>query len=619
MHYTKAISLKLKLRGRIALYIYIYIPYAALIMLAKFRTMTIEQRADSAKSTMDVLCKSYSDNADAAIVELTKTGQQCLVECGLALYEQVHSNQTVTHPWNRGHDLLEPADVPEKIAEISDIGWDVHKVADASGVRMPHDSTLRRAIELANSQLADASDGVLPPVVPGTAVIAVTACSHTTAGLKCANFGTKCEIGRISEGGTMSKAAIVGRQPTMADPIEKGMRYFVVEYIVQELWPAYVEMTIEAANASNQLAKPDTPLQLMLKVHKFMLDAAKKGEPIDAGTIHRKILRTKPSNPEDMKALIAYAINWSGGDDPIFLRRFQKYTKLLRVVNRLKGSIVSDLSDIDMGKGSGARYRCAALMCIATHDNLTSMHVKSLGKKKDIALLAEKQMIAFDAALQELLSSSGVGAEYDPIITLKSAEHDQQCVFFVHSIVKKFNTLRDIAATHFADVAIVVGQAGVTNPFTVVRTDKGPVLKKAKVADTAVGSQHMQQLTEASTFTDAGKTLRTLIDTAFMSKGGTIRPKSDKDVKFYIQSLDDGNANATLVQKGAEEQPPITVTYQAICGEYILFIDKEVHSLTQSSNCIGSYTSFVDNASECIVRAGVKNRCGLGVCLRLYR
>jgi hypothetical protein len=184
---------------------------------------------------MDEVCMAYKDNADAAIVDLTRQGRTCLLEHGLAVYEQVHSGQTITHPWNRGHDVLEPADVPEKIAEISDIGWDAFKVADASAVRMPRDAAKRKVIEDINEALTKVSDGLLPPVVPGMATIQVTACSHTTAGLKCANFGTKCDIARISDSGIMSKAVIIGRQPSMEEPIEKGMRYLVLETIVQEL------------------------------------------------------------------------------------------------------------------------------------------------------------------------------------------------------------------------------------------------------------------------------------------------------------------------------------------------------------------------------------------------
>ena len=70
-----------------------------------------------------------------------------LKRVGLAKSQQVHALQTITHPKNRGGDLLEPSDVPLKVAEISDVGWDPTKVEDASAVRIPDDPARRKAAE----------------------------------------------------------------------------------------------------------------------------------------------------------------------------------------------------------------------------------------------------------------------------------------------------------------------------------------------------------------------------------------------------------------------------------------------------------------------------------------
>ena len=578
-------------------------------MLTKCKAMDMQQRTAMAKAVMDEVCNEYMQNPDAAIVDLQGKGKTMLIECGLANYEQVHSKQTLTHPWNRGHDLLEPADVPEKMAEISDIGWDTNKVADASGVRMPKDDTLRKQIEAINDKLAHESDGVLPPMIPGFATLQVTACSHTTAGLKCANFGTKCDIDRISDNGVMSKERIIGRQPSMADPIEKGLRYLVMDSIVQELWPSFVEMTIEAANASNQLAKPDTPLQHMLKVHKYVLDAAKRNEKIDDKVILRKMLRTKPSHPEDMKALIAYAINWSGGDDPIFLRRFQKYTKTLRNVHRLKGPIMQNLAEAELGAGAGSRWRCAVMMAIATHDNITLTHVKSMKGKKDSIFAAEKIMIAFDAALEELRSQmDGVSIDQDTMMTIASADLDQKCVFFVHSIVKgQFTSLRDIAAKIFRDLAVSMSMSGVQNPFVILRTDdgKGPALKKAKVTETdGATTLRLKQLTESSTLSNKAATLRGMIDTTFVKYGGSVRLKASMATEYgyTIVSLNDATMTAILTKLHDVTKHPYTVSYQSLVDDYKLFIDPTVtassrhpmHRLLQqlSATCIAMHVAF---------------------------
>ena len=576
-------------------------------MLTKCKVMTIDARVAMAKACMDEVVMTYKDNADAAIVDLTRQGRTCLLEHGLAVYEQVHSGQTVTHPWNRGHDVLEPADVPEKIAEISDIGWDLHKVADASAVRMPRDADKRKVIEDINHKLSEASDGLLPPVVPGMATIQVTACSHTSAGLKCANFGTKCDIARISESGIMSKAVIISRQPSMEEPIEKGIRYLVLETIVQEQWPAFIEMTIEAANASNNLAKPDTPLQLMLKAHRMALEAAKRGEPIDEKTILRKILRTKPAHPSDVGALIAYAVKWSGGDDPVFFNRFQKYAKQLRQVHRLKGEVMAALAAADMGTGRGGRYRCATMMCIATHDNIKTDHCKALrkGGKAEAALLAETQMLAFDEALVPLRSKvEGFNRDHDTILTLKSAEHDMQCVNYVHGTVKgKYSSLRDIAAKIFADVATTLGLADVRSPFVHLRSDKGPELKYAKVApaDTATSHVRLQQLTNDSTLANKASDLRAIIDEKFVKNGGNVRLQKSmaQEYSYNIASLDDITMTASLVKNtnpGSVPQDPFTVSYQSLCDDYIAFKKLQVRSPMPPPDALVSTSVF----EECI-------------------
>ena len=161
--------------------------------------LTLVQRADNAAPTMDAICKRFLTDPDAALNALVKDGKSCLKANGLGDNMIVHPKHTVTHPWNRGEDILEPADVPVKIADISDVGWDAKQVSDASAVKMPTDADSRAKIEDANAKLVERSGGVLALVVPGATTIPTTACGHTSAGLKCANFGTVCAIDRISE------------------------------------------------------------------------------------------------------------------------------------------------------------------------------------------------------------------------------------------------------------------------------------------------------------------------------------------------------------------------------------------------------------------------------------
>jgi hypothetical protein len=178
-----------------------------------------------------------------------------------------------------------------------------------------------------------------------------------------------------------------------------------------------------------------------------------------------------------MKALIAYAIKWSGGDVPIFVQRFQAFTKMLRSVSRLSGPIMQELSDADMGMGRGARFRCVVMMVLASSEKYLIIHAKSLSKvKREPALLAEQQMLKFDAAIVGLRAQMPqVSSDHETIMALKSADHDMQCVFLVHSISRKHNTLREVAAATFTDMAQAVGMMGVPTPFVILRSEKDPI------------------------------------------------------------------------------------------------------------------------------------------------
>jgi hypothetical protein len=428
-------------------------------MLTSTQTLALGQRIDvAAKGGMDELVAEYTSNPDASLVEMKRRGNAILEQCGLAAFEIVHPDDTLVHPWNRGDDMLEPIDVPQKIAEISDVGFDPNMVADASAVRMPTDPAEHAAIEAKNEKLVAAAGGILAPIVRGKATVIVTSCNHTTAGFKCANYGVACDIDRISDKGKMCKAKILQRQPGMADALNVGLRYFVYQYEVQKKWPEFIRLVIEASNASNTLSKPDTPLQLMYKIHKLVL----AGDTDDI--ILRKILRAKPKFMKDVPAYIAYTRDWSGGSKPHLLDRFQEFSKRMKDCHPLPGTIVKALAGANMGTGVGGRYRLSAMMCIAAHGNFLESHAQTLSKRNlQNAIEAEKAMIIFESVvgLQRLQSINRSD------IAFVISKHDMQQVMHVHSISKGFKTNRDISIEYFEQLVCAsdLDPATINNPF----------------------------------------------------------------------------------------------------------------------------------------------------------
>ena len=274
---------------------------------------------------MDKICSEYVQNPNAQLIDLMLEGQRELERCGLGAYTIVHPSKTLTHPWNRGKSMLEISSVPVQVADISDVSFSLHEVMQAAAVRMPAIGTPERlAVEEINEALVSAALGTLAPVIRDDAEIQVVGCSHNSAGLKAIWAKAKCEIERISEDGRYNASKIIGRCPTYKEPIEQGLRYFTVEYVVETLWPRFVDLTIEASNIGSAVAKPDNVLQLMSKAHQHAMLC---GAEVDYNLVARKMARAKPALADMLPEICAYVKDWSGGVDPISLDALLQFAR----------------------------------------------------------------------------------------------------------------------------------------------------------------------------------------------------------------------------------------------------------------------------------------------------
>ena len=263
---------------------------------------------------MDKLVVAYKKDENAQLIDLMLQGWAELEKQGLGAWATVHASKTVTFPRNRGNGMLEISHVPQQVDEISQAAFSLHEVQQACAVRMPaKGSDERKAIELENMKLVAASHGQLAPVIADDAEIMVTGCSHNSAGLKAINAGAKCSVERISENGRYSAAKIIGKCPTYEKPIKEGLKYFVMEYDVEVMWPAFVDLTIEACNVGSAIARPDTIFQLMQKVHRIAVEMHNDGDKIDYAFISKRVARTLPALKDMLPEIAKYVELWSGG------------------------------------------------------------------------------------------------------------------------------------------------------------------------------------------------------------------------------------------------------------------------------------------------------------------
>jgi hypothetical protein len=106
---------------------------------------SVEARIKAATPIMTQIVKEYKEDNNAQMIDLMLKGQQELLKHGLGNMATVHSSKTLTMPRNRGGGMLDIAEVPAKVADISDVAFSDHEVGQAAAVRLPPVGTEERA------------------------------------------------------------------------------------------------------------------------------------------------------------------------------------------------------------------------------------------------------------------------------------------------------------------------------------------------------------------------------------------------------------------------------------------------------------------------------------------
>jgi hypothetical protein len=444
---------------------------------------TLQDRINGAMAEMNQICKQYKDDPAAQLIELMLQGQTVLMKHGMGGYAVIHSMKTVIHPRNRGSNMLDQAEVPTKVADISDVAFSLHEVAQAAAVRMPPVGTAARtAIEAKNIELSAAAMGHLAPVVQGDAEVMVVGCSHNTAGLKAINAKAKCDIERISDGGHYSASKIIGRCPSYKEPIENGLKYFVMDYPVEEHWPLYVDLTIEASNVGSALAKPDNVVQLMCKAHAQTL----RTPNLSHEKLAQMMARSKPALESMLPSICKYIEMWSGGQVPTFLNQIVAFSRTLTApkFDNIDATFLDGLCNIHLGTGMGARYRVMVCELVLVHSGLftsrefsklngniggTSSHIQNRGSMKELIQKIEEGVVQFERHASKLLQVKGQGTVGALVHRLGLLDID--AIGYIHNLSKKFKTLDDMYMAHFDELLKDVGGTA-KNPYRVTAEPK---------------------------------------------------------------------------------------------------------------------------------------------------
>jgi len=325
-----------------------------------------------------------------------------LAEHDLGGTQIIHCKHVGTHPWNRGRSLVDPDEcLNNKLPKFKRGGFSFLEMRRAAALERPHGKK-GNEYEESNKKCANASNGMLAKVTTDSLKIFSLTCGHTNQSMRCAWFEVPCDNPDISIQGKVSAAKIGCK--TFSAALTDGVPWFVILAPVEEQWPWVIELIIEADNVPMTVAKQDSRIQIMWRIHsKALLFHSQKPElELDWKSIETAVLRSEPQQRDSIPDLVNYVRNWSGGlNDPFLLADLDLYIKGLSNIREIPSSVIGKLGTLDLGVLVGGRFRTACLKALAVssdHKNgestyLRSSDVVAMGSKwKPFVLQADEIM-----------------------------------------------------------------------------------------------------------------------------------------------------------------------------------------------------------------------------------
>ena len=268
--------------------------------------------------------------------------RKLLLEVDLGYWDQLHHSTVCVDIDNREGEMLNTIKVRKLLAKICRKGWNGEEAWSALVREMPLDPAKRALYVKENLELIERSDKLLAPILPELLRGATGAGSHTTAVLKLA---AACENTRfaVCEGvddhlgheGFLSHHLILQSCPSLAAPMNTGIRYFVVRAPIADKCPELMRILSEADNAKHSNFQKESSLQAMLNIHRRAVNQNAKTKE-DLERIARAVSRGQ--GPGFLKDALCYAkfVQVYGGgenkDSLIALVSFQATLKFEREV-----------------------------------------------------------------------------------------------------------------------------------------------------------------------------------------------------------------------------------------------------------------------------------------------
>jgi len=472
-------------------------------------TASVQARVESVRAEVESLMHAASDTGKGGqLVQAADRIMEQLKRAGLAYTQRIHSEHVGVHPANRYGQGVQPSEVHGLMEDIINLGWSWAKVAQATCIEVPA-GPLHGEYERFNQDLAAGSDGQLAPVQPGALRYLSLSAGHTNQGLRAAHFGVKSESTQLADNGHMCWRKIQSRDPEMGKAISEGLNWTTLARQVEEAFPGLVGMLQEALNASDQVHRSESELEVTLKIHQLAMSQVRSKGEVDWPAVVAAAGRSKPQCSSDIPQLAAFAQMVCGGTDAQLLKGLMCFVKSLKTKRTVRGEVFNALAQTTTGATTTcALFRVACLKaCYACPDRFVQGSESRLLGPGDISSMATRNRavcLQSEHMMKEaraLLAQLPEGSLQDLQATHLLGQLDTRLVMHVFQkkdpTRKTFKALSEIGAAFWEDLCSRIGEdkvAGLTWPWPVLGGTKASGEGKQRPASSQ-SQQPMRELT----------------------------------------------------------------------------------------------------------------------------
>ena len=310
---------------------------------------TTQERVKAAGAEIRRWCRDFQTGI---IIDGVETFQDHLIkqitEAGLGEMRDICPSRVIVHPDNREGALLIPVDAQDLLLQMVCNGFLTSRVDCLACEMPPVCHQMREEWLTTNRKVIDLAGGLLAPIVNPDLIEAATARgSHTTAAVRCFHYEVKTIHTQLCQqnNNTISKSHVLERQPSMGQPLQLGLPYFVIRFPLAEACPMLVDMLSRTGNVVHGTYREATVLQACNRIHGVIITMAEGAA--DDVLIEAASRGLPPSFKKTATTLLPFVKTWSGGGEGQILHDMERYEQGMSVKRKLAVPDIAQFSKVD--------------------------------------------------------------------------------------------------------------------------------------------------------------------------------------------------------------------------------------------------------------------------------